>query len=176
MTTKILRWMLLGVLSILCISIVAAATPRPLADHQLDDVYAAGFDVQVDFNMDVAAERPESVILLSGDQQALESLAGQGITLTRTMGGGRNTAGLDPNGTYVPNLQNLTNNTINLSGNALQNATSLLNIFALEGDVAVGLNLNVVVNPVNSPVNVSQMNLNWGTLNLSNALPTFASP
>jgi len=155
-------------ISILLSSIVVAG-PRPLTNQQLDQVYAAGFDVRVDLDLDLAATNPDAVIVQSGDKAALMRIVDSGITIAHSSGT-RNSSSFDPSGAYVPDLQNitsLTTNNINVSG--LQNATTLMNLFALDGDIAVGLNLNVIVNPVNSVWTTYQNNVNWGTLNLSDA-------
>jgi hypothetical protein len=174
MIENVLRWAACIGLGLL-LGGAAFAAPRPLTDTQLDAVYAAGFNVQVDMGIDLAASNPESVVL-AGTSSALQQFFAGGMRLASTAGGGQNTGAFDPTGAYMPNLQQLTVNNINISDNALQNASSLLNIFALQGDIAVGLNLNVVVNPTNSLFNVSQTNINWATLGLSSVLPTLAQP
>jgi len=145
--------------------VVIAAPPRALSDSQLDGIFAAGLDVQVSMDMDIAASQPDSV-LIQGGAGAAQQLLNQGLTLTRTGIGDRNSSSFDPSGAYMPNLQNLVVNNLNITQNALQNANTLMNIFAMQGDVAVGVNLNVVVNPVNTYIAPVQTNMNWGMLNL----------
>lgn len=151
------------------------AAPRPLTDAQLDTVYAKGFDVEIKMGLDVAATNPEAVILQSSNPETIAQLFGQGIPLTRAVSTGRNEGLVDPSGAYMPNLQNLTVNNINITGDALKDASTLLNIFALDGDIAVGVNLNVVVNPVGGNWNINQTNMNWTNLLVSDALKTMGA-
>lgn len=175
MGTNLYRILLYTVMT-LVLGVMAFAAPRPLSDAQLDTVYAAGFDVQVKMGLDVAASDPQSVILQSNNPDAVAQLFTQGLQLSRAIGdGGRNEATVDPSGAYMPNLQNLTINNINIANDALKNATTLLNIFALNGDVAVGVNLNVIVNPTGGTFNVNQANMNWSNLPLSDALKTLGT-
>ena len=164
------RWLLCSALAALCATWgLAGGTRQALSDTELDAVYAAGFNIQIDFGIDVAASNPDAVVMTGGGTDFLN----QGMTLSHTSGGGRNEVRYDPSGSYMPDFQNLqSTNSLNITGNALQNAQSLLNIFALEGDIAVGVNLNVVVNPVDSIFNVSQTNINWSNLGLSDAFTT----
>jgi hypothetical protein len=159
----------------LVMSLTAFAAPRPLTDAQLDAVYAAGFDVEIKMGLDVAASNPEALVLQASDPETLTQLFTQGIPLTRAASSGRNEAVIDPSGAYMPNLQNLTVNNINITGEALKDATTLLNIFALDGDVAVGVNLNVIVNPTGGTYNINQTNMNWTNLLVSNALQTLGA-
>ncbi len=159
----------------LMMSLMAVAGPRPMSDDQLDAVYAAGFDVEIRMDMDLAASNPDALVLQGGDPEMLSQLFTSGIPLARSASTGRNTALIDPSGAYMPNLQNLTVNNINITGEALKDATTLLNIFALDGDVAVGLNLNVIVNPVGGNWNINQTNMNWTNLLVSDALSTLGA-
>lgn len=169
MTTKTMRWMLSIVLGVLVSSIVAAATPKPLTDSQLDGVYAAGFDIRVDLDIDVAASNPDAVLIQGGGgNAALHSYVDRGLTVARSMTGTRNTGSMDAGGTYMPNLQNLTTSTVSLGAGALQNATSLLNVFALDGNLNIGVNFNVIINQAGSPINITQTNVNGGTLVFGN--------
>lgn len=174
MTMRTLRWMLCISLGLLIAQTVPAAVCRPMSDTQLDQVYAAGFDIKVDLGLSLAATKPDAVIVAGGSAAAVQNFMEQGMAVSRTSTT-RNSGSFDPTGTYMPNLQDLTVNNINISDNALQHASSLLNVFALEGDIAVGVNINVVVNPINSAFNVTQMNMNWGTMNLSDAFSTLTS-
>lgn len=169
MTVQWLRGMVVLGMGVLLASAVWAA-PRALNDTQLDQVYAAGFDVTVDFDVDIAASKPESVFVEGGSAAAFSQLLNQGMTIANSRSSSRNSGSFDPTGSYMPNLQNLVVNNINISENALKNATTMMNVFALEGDVAIGLNLNVVVNPTNTNFTVQQTNVNWGTLNLADSL------
>jgi hypothetical protein len=173
-TTWIRIW--LYTVIVLVMGAWACAVPKPLTDAQLDTVYAAGFDVELTMGLDVAASNPEAVVLQTNNPEAIAQLFTQGLPLTRAITGtGRNEALLDPSGAYMPNLQNLTVNNINITDNALKNATTLLNIFALDGDVAVGVNLNVIVNPSGGIFNVNQTNMNWSNLLVSDALNTLGT-
>lgn len=157
----------------LAVSVMALAAPQRLSDLQLDEVYAAGFNIQVDLTMDIAASNPDAVFISgSGGEAALQQFLDQGMTVARTSGGARNNVSFDPTGAYLPDLERLTVNNLMITDNALQNSQSLVNVFALEGDVAIGVNLNVVVNPIDSIFNVTQTNINWSTLGLSDAFTT----
>ena len=147
--------------------VAVAAAPRPLSDSQLDGVYAAGLDVQVSMDMSLSATNPEAVVVQSANPTLAPAMLQQGITLTRSNIGTINSGSFDSTGAYMPNLQNLVVNNLQISNNALQNASTMMNIFAMQGDVAVGVNLNVVVNPTNSVIAPTQTNVNWGTINLS---------
>lgn len=173
MTTTTMRGMLCLLLGILLSSLVVAAPPRPMTDAQLDSVYAAGFNINVDMGIDLAASQPNSVFVTGGNTSNV--INGLSITRGTSNTTGSNSGSIDPTGTYMPNLQNLVVNNINIAANALQNAKTLMNIFALQGDVAVGVNLNVVINPTNTTFSVSQTNINWGNVNLSSALPTLTT-
>ena len=152
---------------------MAMAASRTLSDSELDGVYAAGFNVTVDFVIDLTATNPDAVLVQGGNPAALQQFFDHGMTLARSRDFGETNLGsLDPSGVYMPNLQNLVVNNINISDGALSNATTLMNIFALQGDIAVGLNLNVVVNPVNSAFNITQTNINWSNIGLSDAFLT----
>jgi hypothetical protein len=144
--------------------------PRTLSDRQLDAVFAAGFEVKVDLGLDIAASKPDAVYVQGGNQGAIAGLLNSTTNLATTRLGARNEVTVDPSGTNMPNLQNLTVNNINISQNALQNATTLMNVFAMEGDVAIGVNLNVVVNPINSNFNIAQTNVNWGMLHVNDGV------
>ncbi len=169
----LLRVICLGC-AVLLAQVVPAAVCRALSDTQLDQVYAAGFDVDVDLGVNVAASQPNSVLVTSQNAAALQNFVQKGLTLAQSVAT-RDTASFDTTGAYMPNLQSLTVNNLNISNAALQNASTLMNIFALQGDVAVGVNINVVVNPTNSVFNVTQVNMNWGTTNFSNAFSTLSS-
>lgn len=165
MTTIFLRWMLCISLGVLLCSLVAAAPPQALSDGQLDQVYAAGFNVTIDMDIDLSATNPDAVFVTGEGAAALQQLMNGGLSFSTNAGGSRNTSSFDPNGTYMPNLQNLTVNNINISDQALQNSNTMMNIFALQGDVAVGMNLNIIVNPTNTALNIIQTNINWGMIN-----------
>ncbi len=169
MTGTVLRWsMCIG--AALLLAGAGWTRPRALSDRQLDAVYAAGFEVKVDLGLDVSATKPDSVYVQSGSMSSISSLLNSSMNLATTRLGARNEVTADPSGATMPNLQNLTVNNINISQNALQNANTLMNVFALEGDVAIGVNLNVVVNPINSNFTISQTNVNWGTLHVNDGV------
>jgi hypothetical protein len=164
MTTLSLRALLLPAILILLAGSVLAAPKKAMADHELDAVYAAGFEVRIDVDLDVAATNPDALLFIpGGDSAAFGQFVSRGMDIAHS-GRSREPGTFDPNGTYMPNLQNLTMNNISLGDGALQNASTLLNVFALQGDVAVGVNLNVIVNPTNSNINLTQMNVNWSTI------------
>ncbi len=166
MTTNTLRGMLCIALGALMSSLVVAAVPKSLTDAQLDGVYAAGLDIRVDLDVDVAGSKPGAILIDDGGAAAMRQYYSSGTTLAHSIVGSRNSASLDPSGTYTPTLQNLTSSSISLATGALQNATTLMNIFSLGGDLNVGLNFNVIVNPVNSPINLTQTNINSSTLHI----------
>ncbi|HEY3418306.1 MAG TPA: hypothetical protein VGM23_15630 [Armatimonadota bacterium] len=175
MAMSMQRWMPAVIIGILMMaSMAAVAAPRALSDSELDRVYAAGFDVTVDLGLDIAATNPDAVVVQMGNPSAALGLLNQGMTMTAHAAGSRdtNSGSLDPGGMYMPNLQNLVVNNINIAADALSNATTLMNVFALQGDVAIGVNLNVIVNPTNSTFDIHQSNYNWSTLNLSDAFKT----
>jgi hypothetical protein len=156
------------------VGLMAVAVKTPLADAQLDTVFAAGFeikDVQVQIDFDVMSSNPNATIFQGSSLAAVQEVLNQGLSLSHSLGT-RNSGSFDPSGAYMPNLQNLTINNINIADGALKDATTLMNIFALDGDVAVGVNLNVIINPTNSYFAVMQNNVNWGALGLSDALGT----
>jgi len=155
-------------------SMAAIAAPRPLSDSEMDGVYAAGFDLQVDLGIDIAATNPDAVVVQMGNYSAAQAFLNNGMSFTSRGTGTRelNSGSLDPSGMYMPNLQNLVVNNINIAADALANSSTLMNVFALQGDVAIGVNLNVIVNPTNSTFDIHQFNMNWGSLTISDALTT----
>lgn len=177
MRTTLTRWMLCTGIGLLLLggSRLAATPTTALDDAQLSDIYAAGFDVQMDFDIDLAAQNPNGLLVQGGSLDALRDYANQRLSNASSevsnalSSGGR----FDANGTYMPSLPSITNNTLNMSDNAMQNARTLLNVIALNGDVAVGMNMNIIVNPGDTPFTVTQTNINWSILSsLSDLFPT----
>ncbi|MHB9133158.1 MAG: hypothetical protein ACYDBB_18980 [Armatimonadota bacterium] len=171
MDKQLLRRTLCIVAGLLVSGLAVVAAPRALSDTELDSVYAAGFNVQVDFGIDIAATNPDALIVQYGNADAVQNFLDHGMAIANASGTGtRNTGSFDPSGAYMPDLQNLTVNNINITDNALMNSTTLMNVFALEGDIAIGVNLNVVVNPINSTFNINQSNINWGSFTIPSTL------
>jgi len=174
MVRSMLRWMICMGIGLLLMQAVSAAVRQAMTDNQLDQVFAAGLDIKVDMGLNLAASNPDAVLVAGGNTAALQNVMDRGMALANTAST-RNDGTFDPTGAYMPNLQNLTVNNIKISDEAFKNSNSLLNVFALEGDIAVGLNINVIVNPVNSAFNLTQMNMNWGTINYADTFKTLAS-
>lgn len=154
------RWLLCLLLILLAWRISAAEIGIPLDDQVLDSIYARGSNVVIDLDIDVQALQPNSLLIDENGFAALQQLAASVQPQISSNGGAGRTVSLD--GVPIPDYSNVVNN-INITDNALQNAQSLLNIIAL-GDVAVGVNLTVIVNPGDTPLNITQMNINWSAL------------
>lgn len=165
-----MRWLCCFILLLLVMGAgVTAIDPIPLSDSELAGVVAAGFNVTIDFGVDVKAP-PNSLLIQQDQLDALKDFATTHLQHASVTGGIDAAPSVDTGGINLPNLQTLVNNNINISDNALQNSRSLLNIIAL-GDVAVGMNLTIIVNPGDTPFNVTQTNINWSDL-ISSLLPT----
>ena len=165
--TSIYRWLIL--LSILLFAGgagFAQSSLQPLEDNELDEICATGLNIVIDLDLDLQTPEPNSLLIDPAQLDALRALADNSLQRTSlsgsSTGGVFSTAGIDlANFTGV--INNSVTNNVNITDNALQNAQSLLNIVAL-GDVAVGLNLVVIVNPGDAPFSVTQTNINWSNL------------
>jgi len=154
----------------------AQATLQPLEDDELDAICATGLNIVIDLDLDLQTPQPDTLLINPAQLDALKALADNSLQRTSLSGG--STGGVfTPDGINLSGFTGVINNSIsnnvNITDNALQNAQSLLNIIAL-GDVAVGLNLVVVVNPGDAPFSVTQTNINWS--NLLSAITTPVMP
>lgn len=114
----------------------------PLSDEALDEVHARGIQIHLDIDLDaLSAGNVRSVLNTVGDQ-----FLAQGSNLIAQQGGATNV-----------------HNVIAVGGNALQNTQSFLTVIAL-GDVAIGVNLQVILNPSNSTFVISSNNINFSNL------------
>lgn len=173
MVKTTLRWWFCAILMLLVMGMsLAAPVEQPLNDSELDAIWATGFNIDINLDLDVKTDQPGSLIIDKTQLDSLKQFADdtmQRTTMhTRTTGGAFTTDGID-----LPNFSSVVSNTVNnidISGNALQNAQSLLNIVAL-GDVAVGVNLVVIVNPGDTPFTITQTNINWSDI-ISSLTPT----
>jgi len=157
-----LRWFIC--LMVMLLAGMAFAVPEemePLADAELESVCAAGLNIQVDLDVGLATNHPDLMLINTNRLDSLRAIAEANQQQSSSMSGG----GLvgDILDGVMDTIQNTINSSISISDNALQNAQSLLNIIAL-GDVAVGINITVIVNPTNSPFDVTQTNINWSDL------------
>lgn len=159
-----LRWFIcLGTVLMLAVAVWGAEEELvPMADAELDAVCAAGLNFQVNLDVDLSANHPD-FLFISDKLGSLRPLAEAGQRSTSTAGSLSGGSPIDTDGTLLPDFQSAINNNISITDNALQNAQSLLNIIAL-GDVAVGINITVIVDPTNSPFNITQTNINWSEL------------
>jgi len=175
--TSICRWCLLTLVLLFAAgSGFAQATLQPLEDAELDAICATGLNIVIDLDLDLQTPQPDTLLINPAQLDALKALADNSLQRSSLSGG--STGGVfSTDGINLSNFTGVINNSItnnvNITDNALQNAQSLLNIIAL-GDVAVGLNLVVVVNPGDAPFSVTQTNINWSNL-LSAITPVMPS-
>ena len=165
-----LRWLLLIMLAWLIVETgVASPVLEILDDRELATIYATGLNIQIDLDFDLTTPEPNTLFIDREKLDALQAFANASKERTSLLNG---TSGgtFDIDGINLSNFQSIVNNNITISDNALQHAQSLLNIIAL-GDVAVGLNLTIIVNPGDTPFTVTQTNINWSDL-LSSITPT----
>lgn len=148
----------------------ATESVTTLDDTQLSAVYAQGFNITVDFDVDLATTDPNAVVVTGQQLQDMQKLVLRSVSPTGSMALARRSSFMDADGNIMPGM-NAINNALNMSDHAMENAKSLLTVFALNGDVAIGLNMNIIVNPGDTPFTVTQMNLNW-----ANILPSGNSP
>lgn len=168
MTIMNLRWLFCLMLTLLLAGAAFAAPEDelvPLADAELEAVCAAGLNVQLNLDVDLSTANPSDLLLIGPNNLSSLYPSGQAAQQPMPSGsGGFSTGGvIDMDGTMLPDFQSVFNNNVSISDNALQNAQSLLNIISL-GDVAVGVNITIIVEPTNSNFNMTQANVNWSDL------------
>lgn len=169
-------WMpILGLCLWLTTTARSAPLPAPLMDGELEQVYAAGFDVQVVLGLEIKTNDPNAVLIRQDQLDALRDYANSSLHRSTARDGADGSGTFDTDGISLSNFESVINNSMNISGSALQNAQSLLTIFAM-GDVAVGLNLTVIVNPGDAPFSVTQTSINWSDLTFSAMKPTLTVP
>jgi len=177
MTNMNLRWLFFfGLVLALAGAVFAAPEDElvPLADAELEAVCAAGLNITLNLGVDLSTANPSDLIVVSPNNlSSLQPLAGATQQPSASGSGSFSTGGIiDMDGTMLPDFQSVINNNVSISDNALQNAQSLLNIISL-GDVAVGINITIIVEPTNSTFNTTQANVNWSDLM---AIPSPAMP
>lgn len=124
-----------------------------LTDEEMDQTYAEGFVVHLDITLDVVSD-----VRLVADQILSQ---GGGIPVQKDSPPPARDGNLDgARGRPAVNLQNV----LSLSGNALQNSRSLLNVIVQGGSVGIGVNLQVIINPSNSTFNISTRNFNFSNI------------
>lgn len=137
----------------------AAAAPVPLADEELDAVYAEGLYFTLDMKLDV--EGASAVRLEGGNLDDLQTLLNNGVSWTSAgIGNPANTvrAMVEPGGDLDLNALL---GSIYIGGNALQNTHNLFNLVVQGGDVGVGINISIILNPVGSNFSVYNFNFNF---------------
>jgi hypothetical protein len=113
----------------------------------------------LDLSLDI--NDAQAVYLESGNWENLLALLDQGMTVES----GDTGAASDTPATSLEPVANYDAgaivDSIYIGGNALQNAQSLLNLVVQGGDVGVGINITLVMNPVASEFSVHQFNFNF---------------
>lgn len=167
MFQKIESWCFCTV--VLCLATLAGNATEPLTsldDAQLSAVYAQGFNITIDFDIDLATTDPNSVVVTGEQLKDMQNLVLRNVSPTGNAAFSRYPTMMDAGGNVLPGMNSITN-ALNITDHAMENAKSLLTVFALNGDVALGLNMNIIVNPGDTPFTVTQMNLNWANVLLS---------
>jgi hypothetical protein len=153
---------LLALALVLAASRAFAAGPVELSDEQMDGIYAEGLFFDLDLTLDI--KDPDSVRIEGGNAGDLQALLQNGLSWqsTGSSDASRAVAGaLDPLGGLDPN--DLANS-IYIGDNALQNTHNLLNLIVMGGDVGVGVNITVILNPVNTNLSLYNFNLNFSNV------------
>jgi len=150
---------LMTVAVLTAMSQVCAAAPVRLGDRELDAVYAEGLYFSLDMKLDV--DGASSVRLEGGNLGDLEAVLNNGVSW-RSAGIGDATksvkAMLEPGGDLDLNALM---GSIYIGGNALQNTHNLFNLVVQGGDVGVGINISIILNPVNSNFSTYNFNFNF---------------
>ncbi len=150
---------LITLAALTALSQVAAAAPVPLTDQQLDGVYAEGLYFSLDMKLDV--DGASSVRLEGGNLGDLEAVLNNGVSWKSAGIGdaGKSVkAMLEPGGDL--DLDALLGS-IYIGGNALQDTHNLFNLVVQGGDVGVGINISIILNPVSSNFSVYNFNFNF---------------
>ncbi len=151
---------LIGLAMLIAINQASMGAPIPLSDRELDGVYAEGLVFDLDMKLDI--QEGSTVSFEGGNVEDLKALLENGLSW-KSAGvgdsGGTVKAMLEPGGDL--NLDGLLGS-IYVGGNALQNTQNLFNLIVQGGDVAVGINISVILNPVDSNFSLYNFNFNFG--------------
>lgn len=137
----------------------------PMSDQALDEIYAEGISFQLDLSLTI--DEAASVVLQGGNLADLQNLLTDGLSISAPSSATPSASvgsSLEPMANFNPQAMV---DSIYIGGNAFQNASSLLNIIVQGGDVAVGVNITLVNNPVNSTFTVNQFNFNFSNITTS---------
>ncbi len=134
-----------GPLVVFLVATVAgvAAERSGLSDAELAEIHAQGVTVFMDFTIS-----PQAPGLLQQQAGVCAGIAPTGPTSAPTQ----------------VNAGSLNLSSIMLSGNALQNTQNLFNVIVQGGDVGIGVNIQVVVNPTNSNFVMNSANYNFAQM------------